>query len=50
MTLPGIGEGRAKLIIEYRNQNNGFKNIEEIMNIKGVGEKVFEKLKAYLTL
>lgn len=50
MTLPGIGEGRAKLIIEYRQQNKGFKDIEEIMNIKGVGEKSFEKLKAYLTL
>ena len=50
MTLPGIGEGKAKLIIEYRNTNNGFKEIDEIMNVKGIGEKVFEKLKAYLTL
>lgn len=50
ITLPGIGEAKAKLIIEYREQNNGFKDIEEIMNIKGIGEKMFEKIKPYITL
>ena len=50
ITLPGIGEAKAKLIIEYREKNNGFKDIEEIMNIKGIGEKMFEKIKPYITL
>lgn len=48
--LPGIGESRALDIIKYREENNGFKDIEEIMNVKGIGESTFEKLKNYLTL
>lgn len=50
LTLPGIGESKAKLIIEYREKNNGFKMIEEIMNVKGIGNSSFEKIKSYLTL
>jgi comEA protein len=47
--LPGIGEVTAERIIEYREQNNGFKNITEIMNVKGIGQKKFEKIKEYIT-
>lgn len=50
MTLPGIGESKAKLIILYRDQNNGFKSIEEIKNVKGIGNSIYEKFKDYLTL
>ena len=49
-TLPGIGESKAKQIIEYRNQNGGFKEIEEIKNISGIGESTFEKFKEYITI
>lgn len=50
VTIPGIGESKAKLIIEYREANNGFKSIDEIMNVKGIGKSSFEKIKDYLTL
>lgn len=50
MTIKGVGESKAKLIIEYRETNHGFKTIEEIMNIKGIGEKTFEKIKDQLAL
>lgn len=48
--LPGIGEAMAERIIEYREQNNGFKNITDIMNVKGIGQKRFEKIKDYITI
>ena len=50
LTLTGIGESKANLIIEYRNQNGGFKTIEEIKNVKGIGDKMFEKIKDSITL
>ena len=49
-TLPGIGESKAKAIIEYRKPNGGFKEIEEIKNISGIGDSTFEKFKEYITL
>lgn len=49
-TLPGIGESKAKTIIEYREKNGDFKDIEEIKNISGIGESTFEKFKEYITI
>ena len=42
-TLKGIGDKRAKAIIEYRKKNGHFKKTEDIMQVEGVGEKIFEK-------
>lgn len=50
MTLSGIGESKAKLIIEYREINGGFKTIDELKNIKGIGDSIFEKIKDHITV
>ena len=44
MTLSGIGEAKALAIIEYRKQKK-FETIEEIMNVKGIGKSIYEKIK-----
>ena len=49
MTLNGIGEVLANNIIEYRKKNL-FNSIEEIKNVKGVGNYVYEKIKDYITI
>ena len=49
-TLSGIGKAKAEAIIEYRSINGGFKNIEEIKKVKGIGDAVFEKIKNDITI
>lgn len=50
MTLPGIGEAKATAIIEYRESNGDFKTIEDIMNIPGIKNAVFSKIKDKITV
>lgn len=49
-TLDGIGETKAKAIIEYRNKNGNFKTIEDIKNVSGIGDSVYEKIKDNITV
>lgn len=50
MTLSGIGEARAQAIIAYREQHGGFRSIEEIMEIEGIKEKLFEKIREQIEI
>lgn len=50
MTLSGVGESKALAIIEYRDNNGGFKVLEEVMNVSGIGESLYNKIKDYITL
>lgn len=45
MTLPGIGESRAEAIIAYRQEHGGFSNVEELMNVSGIKQGVYDRLK-----
>jgi len=49
LTLSGIGESKADLIIEYRNTNK-FNSIEDLKNVKGIGDSLFEKVKDSITV
>ena len=49
-TLPGIGEGLARRIINYRTEHGPFETAEELMAVSGIGEKKFEELREYITV
>jgi competence protein ComEA len=48
--LPGVGKSMAKAIVEERAKRGGFKSLEEIMGIPGIGPKFYARMKPYLTL
>ena len=49
-SLPGVGPRTAELIIEYREQHDGFEKIEELMNVRGIGERTFLRLRSLITV
>jgi competence protein ComEA len=49
-TLPGVGPAIAKSIVEYRTKVGKFSKIEDILNVKGIGEKKFQRMKDRLTI
>jgi competence protein ComEA len=49
-TLSGIGPAMAERIIDYRTKNGGFKNVEELKLVSGIGDKLFEKIKDNIAL
>ncbi|MCI8575623.1 MAG: hypothetical protein HFI09_04050 [Bacilli bacterium] len=50
MNIPNIGEKKAESIIEYRTEKGQFSKIEELKEISGIGESIYEKIKDYFTL
>ncbi len=49
-TLPGVGPALAKAIIDHRAKNGKFNKVEELLNVKGIGEKKFQKMKDRLVV
>ncbi|NMO94868.1 ComEA family DNA-binding protein [Paenibacillus lemnae] len=50
MELPGIGEKKAQAILDYRNTHGSFQKPADLMEVKGIGPKMFEKMKTYIAL
>ncbi len=48
--LPGIGEVTANAIVAYRTAKGNFASVEDILNVKGIGEKTLEKIKDFIVL
>ncbi|HZM69905.1 MAG TPA: helix-hairpin-helix domain-containing protein [Candidatus Cryosericum sp.] len=50
VTLPGIGPSYAQRIVEYREKNGPFKKVEDLLNVRGIGEKTFERIRDRITI
>ncbi len=50
VALPGIGPSYAQRIVEYRDKNGPFKRLEDLLNVRGIGEKTFSRIRDRLTL
>lgn len=50
MSLPGIGKSKANAIIEYREQHGEFTSTQSLTNVKGIGDRMLEKLKGKITV
>jgi len=48
--IPGVGETLAHDIVDYRERRRGFRSVEELRNVKGIGEKKYESIKNYFAL
>lgn len=48
MLLDGVGESMAHSIVQYREENGRFNSVEELKNVKGMGDKKFEKIREYI--
>ena len=46
--LPGVGEKTADAIVKYRKDNGSFHSVDELMNVKGIGEKKLEKIRSHV--
>lgn len=50
LSITGIGESKASNIVKYREENGNFNSIEDIKNVSGIGDSLFEKIKKYITV
>lgn len=50
VSLPGIGPSYAQRIVEYREKNGPFKKVEDLLNVRGIGEKTFERIRDRITI
>ncbi len=50
VALPGIGRAYAERIVEYRTKNGPFKKPEDLLNVRGIGEKTFERIRERVTV
>ena len=48
--LPGVGASRAQAMIETRKERGGFKRVEDLLEVKGIGERSLERLRPHVTL
>ena len=50
MTLPGIGQVKAQAIVDFREQERKFASVEDIKNVKGIGEVTYQNIKGLVTV
>jgi len=50
ISLPGVGESIAKRIVEFRKEHGPFRRVEDLMKVKGIGEKSLEKIRPHVSV